>query len=274
MPMGATQEIRRQAQSSTDPEGSQAGMRSAFSRAMRHVHQPSFSCLVLASCAVLAVGCHNGSGSSTPKPGADAGAGAADAAVGPDSSTARASDAVASLDTGVPSTVDAAAGADTRVPSAVDAVASADQGVPVTADGSAQDVRQGDAILNRDVSPAADASKDTPASGEWLDDAGVCRSNQIPTYGRSCRKTFQEAVSAGALVGEVKSGWCGDMLVWILWTTPTLGCGYDSTGSTLVAQFLGDDVRSFCGRASYSVSTPNWPSNCVPKAVDAGPAAP
>jgi hypothetical protein len=299
MPIRASPENRGQARSSTDPACSQAGMRSAFSRAMRLVYQSSCSCLVLAAFAVFAPGCHDGSGSNKSKLGADAAAGSADATgrvptsdagVSPDTSTASAPDAsaiidsrgsstvdaAAGLDTRLPGTVDVAESTDTRVPNTVDAVANADQSVLVTTDGSAHDLRQGDAVTipNRDGSSLPDAGKDTQASGQWFDDAGVCRSNQISTFTRSCRTTLQEAVSAGAPVGQVKSGWCGDMLVWISYATPSLGCGYDSTGSTLIAQYFGDDVYAYCGRASYSVSTPNWPSTCLITPVDAGPAAP
>jgi hypothetical protein len=257
------------------------------------VYQRSVSCFVLAGIAAFANGCHSASsGSTTPRLAGDAAAEAADrdgsaltgdAAAGLDRAPLSA-DAAASLDSRVPSNTDVAASIDSRVPSntdvtanidsrsAADVTASADS-VPFTADAPAQDGRQGDtpAIQDGRVTSPADASRDSQISGEWLDGAGVCRSNQIPSSTRTCPKTFQDAVTSGAPVGETKSGWCKDMLVWISYATPSIGCGYDSTGSTLVAQSLGDDAPDHCSRTSYSVSTPNWPSDCVPTSVDAGP---
>jgi hypothetical protein len=139
-----------------------------------------------------------------------------------------------------------------------------------TADATAQ----ADATPSSDssVMPPADANLDTPQTGEWLDDAGVCRSNQLPSF-RSCQATFQQVVATGAPVGGTVSGWCGNLLVWISYATPSLGCAYDSTGATLVARYFGDDVKTHCGNKSYGVSTPNWPAGCAPKPLDAGPDA-
>jgi hypothetical protein len=221
------------------------------------VYRRSISCFVLAGLAVFVTGCHDAShGSTTPRLAADAAPETAD-------------------NDGSVWTADAVASADSRVPSTADATASADSHVPFTIDVPAQDGRQGDASAIQDgsVSPPADASSDSRTSGEWLDDAGVCRFNQIPSSTRTCQKTFQEAVTSGAPVGETKSGWCGDMLVWISYATPSIGCAYDSTGSTLVAQYFADDVPDHCGRTSYSVSAPNWPSTCVPTSIDVGPDA-
>jgi hypothetical protein len=154
------------------------------------------------------------------------------------------------IDAGAPDAgpADAAADTSTQADATIDA--------PVTTDSS--------------VAPPADAIADTGTSGEWVDDAGVCRSSQIPAF-RTCAATFQAAVDAGAPVGMVRSGWCGSMLVWISYATPSLGCAYDSTGATLVAKYFGDDVADHCGKKSYSVSTPNWPANCTPAPTDAGP---
>jgi hypothetical protein len=251
----------------------------------------AFSCFILAGFAVGVTGCHNASRKSTT-PGADSAPEAAgndgsvltgDIVANLDSSIPSTADVAASLDNRVPLTADMAASPDSRVPftadvaanldnRSADVAASPDSRVPFTADVPAQDGRQGDApaIQDSSVSPPADASRDSQTSGEWLDNAGVCRSNQIPTFTQPCQKTFQDAVTSGASGGMAKSGWCQDMLVWISYGTPSIGCGYDSTGSTLVARYLGDDSSSYCNRTSYSVSTPNWPSSCVPTPVDAG----
>jgi hypothetical protein len=261
------------------------------------VYRRFISCFVLAGIAAFANGCHNASsGSTTPRLAADAATEVAgsdgsvltgdavasldsslprstDAATSLDSTIPRSTDAAASPDRTIPFTADVAANLDSSIPFTADVAASLDSSVPFTADAPAQDGRQGDtpAIHDGSVSPPADASRDSQTSGEWLDDAGVCRSSQIPTFTRTCQKTYQDAVTSGAPVGDTRSGWCGDMLVWISYATPSIGCGYDSTGNTLVAQYFGDDVRDRCGRSSYSVSTPNWPASCIPTPVDAGP---
>ena len=153
-----------------------------------------------------------------------------------------------------------------------EAAASLDSRVPFTADVATQDGRQDDtpAIQDSSVLSSADTSSDRQTSSEWLDNAGVCRSNQIPSLTQTCPKTFQDAVTSGASVGMTKSGWCGEMLVWISYSTPSIGCGYDSAGSALIAQDYGDDVAEHCNRTSSGVSTPNWPASCIPTPVDAG----
>jgi hypothetical protein len=135
-------------------------------------------------------------------------------------------------------------------------------------DGASPDSAVGDSS----VTPPADAVTDVGPKGQWRDDAGVCRSNEPPLF-RTCAATFQAAVKAGAPVGMVRSGWCGTMLVWISYATPSLGCAYDSTGATLVARYFGDDVPAHCGGTSSSVSTPGWPAGCTPAPLDAGPDA-
>ena len=130
-----------------------------------------------------------------------------------------------------------------------------------------------DALATGDglLTPTADTPSDPQTTGEWLDDGGVCRSNQLPSF-RTCQPTFQDAVAVGAPVGTTVSGWCGDLLVWISRATPSLGCAYDSTGATLVARYFGDDVREHCDKTSYGVSTPGWPADCAPQPLDAGAA--
>jgi hypothetical protein len=221
------------------------------------VYRLSISSFALAGLAVFANGCHNASGASTtPRLAADASTEAA----GSDGSVLI-GDPFASLDSSIPRSTDASASLDSRV--------------PFSADVAAQDGRQDDtpAIQDSSVSPPADTSSDSQTSSEWLDNAGVCRSNQIPSFTRTCPKTFQDAVTSGAPVAMTKSGWCGDVLVWISYATPSVGCGYDSTGSALIAQYYGGDVPDHCSRTSYSVSTPNWPASCIPTPVDAGPDA-
>ena len=227
--------------------------------------------MVLAGLVVFANGCHNASGgSTTPRLAADASAESA----GSDGSVLI-GDAFADFDSSIPRATDASASLDSTIPSTADVAASLDSRVPFTADVASQDRRQDDtpAIQDSSASPSADTNSDSQTSSEWLDNTGVCRSSQMPSFTRTCPKTFPDAVTFGAPVGMTKSGWCGDMLVWISYATPSSGCGYDSTGSTVIAQYYGDDVPDHCSRTSFSVSTPNWPESCIPTPVDAGPDA-
>lgn len=173
-------------------------------------------------------------------------------------------------DSSVPVTPDGASDATTADSGLPGADGSADGSIPASdanPDGSVDG-----AINDSSVTPPVDAIADVGPTGEYLDDGGVCRSSQPPTF-RTCAATFQAAVDAGAPVGMVRSGWCGNMLVWISYATPSLGCAYDSSGATLVARYFSDDVPAHCGNEAYGVSTPTWPASCVPAPLDAGPDA-
>ena len=95
------------------------------------------------------------------------------------------------------------------------------------------------------------------AGGEYLDDVGVCRTDE--TFTASCPATLDVAALC-AICASLHQTDCGNIVQYANWCTPGRTCWYDASTKQLVGAKYCDDVPSHCNNKSMCVSWGNTPA--------------